>query len=200
MIKQFNSGQEINDYIDARILGSFLVSDIDFLGTYVKQLQPKDKYLEIGTSYGKSIASAIFQAPDGIEFYTCDIEDSQPYIHGSQSRLGRKDFFTSEKLDSVCYFIQKDRLEVAKMFPKEYFSMIFIDGIHTYEDGKADIAAFTPLLKSGGFMVFHDYSDPQFTLWRAIDECVRDSDQFTDFKVAKSLGYGISSIAGAKKV
>ena len=154
-------------------------------------------YLEIGTGHGKSMASAIWQAKEGIKFFTVDIED---FSITTTSRMSRQEFFESEGLDTVCTFIKDESLNVAKNWSQGLFSMIFIDAIHTYEDGKKDILAWLPHLKSGGFMVFHDYSDPQFTLWQAINERVRDSDQLTDFRVAKDLGYGISSMAGAVKI
>ncbi len=197
MIKSFATAQAINDYIDSKIDGSFLVSDIDFLGSYVKQLKSGDKYLEIGTGHGKSIASAIWQASEEITFLTIDIED---FSTTATSRMSRKEFFESEGLNTVCTFIKDKSLNVAKNWSQGLFSMIFIDATHTYEDGKADILAWLPKLKQGGFMVFHDYLDPQFTLKLAIDECVRNSDLFSDFKVAKDLGFGISSMAGAIKI
>lgn len=197
MIKQFNSAEAISLYIDSQIHGSFLVSDVEFLGSFVKQLKTGDKYMEIGTSYGKSTASAIWQAGEGVSFFTADIEDQ---IVLNQAKLSRKQFFEQEELNKVCTFIQGASLMVAERFTDNYFNMIFIDAEHTYEAGKADILVWTPKLRSGGFMVFHDYLDTQFTLSGAINELVRDSDQFTDFKVAQALGYGMSSMAGAVKI
>lgn len=196
MLKNFASAIEIGSYIDSKIHGSFLVEDIKFLGTYVEQLKAGDKYLEVGTAHGKSTASAIWQAPEGVEFMTLDIED---FSSPETGKLSRKEFFESEDLDKVCIFIQGESLEVAKECSDNEFQMIFIDATHTYEDGKADILAWYPKLKSGGFMVFHDYRDKQFSLSGAIDEFVRDSSKFTDFKVAQDLGFGISSMAGAVK-
>ncbi|MDZ4209704.1 MAG: class I SAM-dependent methyltransferase, partial [Candidatus Curtissbacteria bacterium] len=141
-------------------------------------------------------ASAIWLAPYGVLVVTLDIADlPSPAL----DKLSRQQFFEEEEFDRVCTFIQGESSEVAKGWPDNYFSMIFVDGEHTYEDGKADILAWSPKLKSGGWMLFHDYSDSQFTLVRSIDELVRDSGEFTDFRVAKNLGFGISSMAGAVK-
>lgn len=196
MIKDFNSASGIGSYIDSKIYGSFLNEDIEFLGFYVKQLKSGDKYMEVGTEYGKSIASAIWQAPEGIKFFTVDIED---HIVVDHAKLSRQEFFKTEGLDKVCTFIKGNSLKVVKNYPDNEFAMIFIDSEHTYEAGSKDIMAWTPKLKSGGFMVFHDYLDSQFTLREAIDQYIYGSGQFTNFTVAKNLGYGNSSMAGAVK-
>ncbi len=196
MSKSFITAQALGEYIDTKIDGSFLNSDIDFLGSYVRKLKLGDVYWEIGCQYGKSLASAVWQSPEGVNFFTLDIDDLPA---PAPDKLSRQEFFETEGLDKICVFIQGESTKVAKRCSEGSISMIFLDATHTYEAGRADILAWTPKLKSGGFMVFHDYSDSQFTLAPAINEFVRDSGQFTDFKVAKELGYVNSSMAGAIK-
>jgi predicted O-methyltransferase YrrM len=53
--------------------------------------------------------------------------------------------------DAVQYFAHKDG--------KPIIDVIFIDGLHTYEGIKKDIEAWVPLVKSGGLVMFNDYSD-----------------------------------------
>jgi len=195
MLKKFNSAGEINNYIDSKIWGSFLVDDIYILGEYVKKLEAGDKYLEIGTAAGKSIASAIFQANDGVRFWTCDIVDDK----GVKPKLSREEFFKEECLNRVCTFILGESIEVADTWNQGRLDMIFIDGDHSYASVKKDILAWSGLLKKGGFMLFHDYSDYQFTAHQAINELVRDSGLFKDFFIARNLGLE-SSIAGATKI
>ena len=51
------------------------------------------------------------------------------------------------------------------------WNMIFLDAMHTYEDVKADIERWYPVLKQGGLMVFHDYDHPHFPgVKQAVDE------------------------------
>lgn len=47
--------------------------------------------------------------------------------------------------------------------------LIYIDGSHAYEDVKADLAAYWPLLRSGGVMFGDDYIEWP-TVRRAVDE------------------------------
>ena len=196
MIKNFDTCDAMGAYIDAQIYGSFLVSDIDFLGSYVKKLEAGDIFLEIGTQYGKSTAAAIWQAPEGVIFYTCDIED---FPQPDPTRLSRSKFFESEGLNEVCTFIKGNSLEIARNWKHGLLSMIFIDAEHTYEAVEQDMIAWIPYLKSGGFIAFHDYADSQFTVMGAIDKYIKNSEDFTHFKCAKENGYMNSSMAGAVK-
>jgi hypothetical protein len=49
-------------------------------------------------------------------------------------------------------------VDAAKFFPDEYFDLIYIDADHTYEGCKADMEAWWPKLKPGGFFTGDDYS------------------------------------------
>ncbi len=50
---------------------------------------------------------------------------------------------------------------------------IFIDGDHSYEACKADIEAWTPLVKKGGVIAFHDFGSRADGVTRAIFEAVK---------------------------
>jgi len=49
-------------------------------------------------------------------------------------------------------------VDAAKFFPEELFDLIYIDADHTYEGCKADLEAWWPKLKKGGFFTGDDYS------------------------------------------
>lgn len=52
---------------------------------------------------------------------------------------------------------------------------VFIDADHSYEGCKADIEAWAPKVKSGGYLCGHDYDHPikvDFGVKRAVDEAV----------------------------
>ena len=198
MLRKFDTVPEIELFLNPLINGDFSGDDMLVLGDYVKRLKSGDFYLEIGTKYGKSLASAIFQSPEGVQFFTCDIKDwqaeTQPYF-----TISRKDFFEIEKLDTKAIFMLQDSVKIASQWENTgiKFSMIFVDGDHIYEGVKADIEGWLPHLKSGGFMLFHDYFAG---VQLAVDELVKDSDKFKDFFIAMDK-YDIhsSSIVGANK-
>lgn len=49
-------------------------------------------------------------------------------------------------------------VDAAKFFPDGYFDLIYIDADHTYEGCKADLEAWWPKMKKGGFFTGDDYS------------------------------------------
>lgn len=54
------------------------------------------------------------------------------------------------------------------------FDLIFIDGDHSYEACRADIAAWTPFLRPGGVIAFHDFGSRASGVTQAIFEAVKD--------------------------
>ena len=189
----------MDNYINSHIPGDFSGDDMLILKDHIKELRAGDNYLEIGVEYGKSAASAIFSATEGVNIFLCDIQDRQPNI--GLNRLSRKDYFEQEGLDKKSTFILGDSKEVAKTWDKGELSLIFIDGDHFYEAVKADINGWFPHLKNGGVMLFHDYDPPYGAVSMAVNELVRDSGNFQYFFVGMDA-YNIhsSSIVGATKI
>lgn len=48
---------------------------------------------------------------------------------------------------------------VCEMFQFGQFDFVYLDGMHTYNEVVADIKAWKPLVRSGGFLCGHDYVD-----------------------------------------
>jgi len=191
-------------YISSKIHGAFSSMDMVVLTDYVKKLKRGEIYLEVGVDYGKSAATAVFQAPEGVKFYFIDIVDRE-VRSDYPDLLSRKKFFETEGFNTVGNFIQADANYIAKIWslhPRgatEELSLIFIDGDHTYEGCKANIESWVPFLKSGGDMLFHDYDISSPGVIQAVDELVKNSDQFQDFFVGKDKYDMATSIVGATK-
>jgi len=62
--------------------------------------------------------------------------------------------------------------EVAVHFQNDTIDCIFIDGDHTYEGVKNDIINYYPKVKTGGLMIFDDYSWQYMGLVKAVDNFV----------------------------
>lgn len=55
------------------------------------------------------------------------------------------------------------------------YDFIFIDGLHTYDQLKKDLANYSTLIKKGGIISCHDYNHPYFPrLTNAIDEFAKE--------------------------
>jgi predicted O-methyltransferase YrrM len=58
--------------------------------------------------------------------------------------------------------------------------VLFIDGDHSFIGVKNDFDLYSPLVKSGGYIIFDDYNDHQFSpqVKPAVDEIVSNLDQY----------------------
>jgi hypothetical protein len=65
-------------------------------------------------------------------------------------------------------------VEAAKLYDDNSLFFVFIDGSHLYESIKADIIAWLPKVKSGGFIGGHDIDQPEeFNgVRKAVDELI----------------------------
>jgi uncharacterized Rossmann fold enzyme len=72
-------------------------------------------------------------------------------------------------------YIMRSRSVDAAMVVPGTFDFVFLDADHSYEGCKADIAAWLPKVKPGGWLGGHDYENPDFPKFgvtRAVDEFV----------------------------
>jgi hypothetical protein len=72
--------------------------------------------------------------------------------------------------------IRLKSLEAAQLVPDDSLDFVFIDADHSYEACKADIIAWYPKVRDGGFIGGHDYANGGFsfgeTVKRAVDEMI----------------------------
>ncbi len=71
---------------------------------------------------------------------------------------------------------------LAKLLGGERPDMIFIDGDHTYESARRDIATYGPLLGPGGLLCGHDYTD----CWPGVVKAVCEA-LYPRFRVSDSI-------------
>jgi len=75
---------------------------------------------------------------------------------------------------SKLHILRMTSLDAAKLFPKKYFDLVFIDADHSYDAVLADIKAWEPLINDGGLLTGHDYGGKKTGVKKAIDEYFRE--------------------------
>ena len=81
-----------------------------------------------------------------------------PSLHG-ETGYGRPYAAARARLAPYdCQFIQALSVEAAAQIPDRSLDFVYIDGNHQFEYVVADLAAWTPKVKSGGVIAGHDYS------------------------------------------
>lgn len=78
--------------------------------------------------------------------------------------------------------------ETLSQFEDTTFSLVFVDGDHTYEGVMADYRNYAPLLADGGIMVFDDYANPQWPgVGRAVEAIIGEGKLTVDRRMWKTI-------------
>jgi hypothetical protein len=59
---------------------------------------------------------------------------------------------------------------MAKTIPDESLDFVYIDSDHSYEGVLKDLKAWTPKVKKGGVIAGHDYLNPAYGVYQAVQE------------------------------
>jgi len=131
------------------------------------------KILEVGTYFGAS-AYYLGSITKGmnIQVDTIDTFKGSPE-HQKKGKIPSFVEATENLKDfpHVSVFVS-DSLEWAretKVLEIEY-NMVFLDGLHSYEQVKAEIEAYLPLIKDGGIISGHDYNNTWKGVIKAVNE------------------------------
>ena len=111
-------------------------------------------YVEVGTYHGASAYAASFNAK---EVHTIDIFRWSPHLFDEMLVRRNIQFFKGTSED----FIKGWHTEI---------NTLFVDGSHEYDYVKKDIEALIPFVKSGGWVMFHDYHPQSAGVKPAVDE------------------------------
>lgn len=99
-----------------------------------------------------------------------------------------------EKYKPRAELIPLESLEAVELFDDSELNFCFIDASHAYEDVKADILAWLPKIKKGGYLFCHDYGLFE-GVTRAVDEMfsgykyVADNMFISDVKIELDSDY-----------
>jgi len=76
------------------------------------------------------------------------------------------------------------------LYGSNSFDMVFIDGGHSYAMVKADILAYTPLVRAGGIVSGHDYTTSRF---KGVSKAVNELIGVGEFKLVSSIWWMVKS-------
>ena len=135
--------------------------------------------VELGVLDGRTHLHLLSSCPDlsmvGIDIWEPKPEKDQ--IDGGRSFLNhnlalyQKNLMEhAAKYGSRSILIKIDTVEAALLFEDGFFDFVFIDADHTTEAVLADIEAWKPKIKAGGYLCGHDTHFP--SVREAIDEVV----------------------------
>jgi len=152
--------EEIVDYcVDRPVLMTQVRSEILALGQLLQAHAPA-RSLEIGTNYGGTLFLLCSLSSPGATIISVDLPSGRfgggyplrkiplfhKFTHGRQKlHLIRGDSHSAEAKARV--------LRILAGQPLDY---LFIDGDHTYAGVQRDFEMYSPLVRSGGIVAFHD--------------------------------------------
>ncbi len=164
-ITDFSSGHrsKMFDFIFKKYLGVF--SAMQIKNEFMKLLEiveaRRPKYvLEIGTANGGALFCFSRLSSDDATILSVDLPEGRfgggyeewrmPFFEAFK-KGGQKQFlFRADSHEDSTLALVKDTLKDQKL------DFLFIDGDHTYEGVKKDFEMYSPLVKNGGVVAFHD--------------------------------------------
>jgi len=163
----------------------------DFQNVYtrmVNEFSNGSHFVEVGAFYGKStayMAVEIINSGKNIKFDVVDTWRGSP-----EHQVGAWDYQEAMVNDTAFDIfknnlkpaegsynpIKMSSLEAANLYPDNSLDMVFIDADHSYEAVKADINAWYPKVKVGGYLCGHDFilGNPEDTVNKAVTEIFGD--------------------------
>lgn len=151
-------------HIYQNIGGWFNFSDI--YDQMIKEHTDDAHFVEVGCALGKSASYM------GVEIYNSGKEirfDTVDTFKGSPAELTKKHKFfteidvferaTNHLKGLPVNIIVGYSTEIAKNYEDQSLDFVFIDASHVFEDVFADIEAWKPKVKKGGYIGGHDYDN-----------------------------------------
>jgi predicted O-methyltransferase YrrM len=146
---------------------------------------------EIGVAAGK-YAEQLCHANPGLHLACVDAWETYPgYADHTAVRLVEARQEARRRLASYdCRLVKAMSVEAAKQFRDGSLDFVYLDANHRFECVVADLAAWSPKVRTGGIVAGHDYHVfPQHPHWRVI-EAVQSWVQAYDVSPWFLLDYG----------
>lgn len=156
----------------------------DMLALYVEAARrwPRGRFVEVGVAYGRSLAFLCSVVAEGSRVLGVDTWDEfmggdnlPPDVFVRMQGYGSPYDACVAMMDGRwnAILLRMPSVDAAWRAGKGQpcKDLVFIDANHTYDDVRADIRAWLPLVKPGGILAGHDYSPDLFPgVVQAVDE------------------------------
>jgi len=138
---------------------------IDITIDTIKVFPSLDNIVEIGSYHGKStvLFGTIIRAyQSGVKVFAIDSHDGKLGAADQRLRIYPPSFEAFNRnlmnagLNSIVEVIRDKSANIEWRQP---VSLLFIDGLHDYQNAAADFYHFSDWIKPGGLVAFHDYAD-----------------------------------------
>jgi predicted O-methyltransferase YrrM len=153
-------------------MSPILLSDRIVLPLLLNLMQLTGEGCEVGVFEG-SYSSVILRDWRGKRLYSVD-----PYRSFSKTAYCDRSNLEQEEFERVyaraqenlgrykdrSLIVRKTSVDGAKDFPDGSLDFVYLDGNHSFEAVKEDIAAWYPKIKAGGLLAGHDYVEDGITL------------------------------------
>ena len=121
---------------------------------------------EVGVKQGENLFFIMDHCPDlimtGVDAWEKQLseKDGEDYRHWDMEGMYKGVAEKAKKYGERLLIIKNWSTEAAKIFADNSLDFVFIDAQHTYDSLKADIEAWEPKIKKGGYMLGHDIHFP----------------------------------------
>ncbi len=144
------------------VQGYLHLLEAKFLYWLAAQVPERGLALEIGSFKGKSSCFVAAGLPVNAKLICVDTWQNDAMPYDSQTDV-LPEFLNNTKKYRERIEVNRGRsLDVASRWSRP-LDFLFIDGDHSYEGCSADLRAWLPFVKSGGWIAFHDSSEPGVT-------------------------------------
>lgn len=151
--------------------GWFSQYDIAVLYPEVAVIPYGGLYLEVGVHLGRSLWVATQAARSDVEIWGIDVE-ADPKIHGSNFIKGHSN----------------------RVLWNRPIDLLFIDANHDLKHVRQDIKKYTPLVKKGGVVLFHDCDETSPGVVQAVEEWVGQTGYNLGIMKTKKLRTSIGKV------
>lgn len=148
-----------------RRLEGFITNDeCNHLYDLAQAVEPGAACVEIGSYLGKSAVAMRSGAREGVRVVCIDPFETYYGKSGNGAHFYDGPSHYARFLQVIAEYDIQHRREPSPQAAREWsgdIGLLFIDGIHEYDNVKADFEAWSPYVPVGGVVAFHDANEPQ---------------------------------------